>query len=208
VAFAGGYVDIPNSASIQNLGSVTLEAWVYWTGTGSGEQFIMTKGTQPQWDLEVYRGRLTGQVGPTWIQDSQSFPQNSWQYVAMSYDGSTLRVYRNGSLVASQTVAAPIASTADLFIGHYFSGAGWTGRIDEPAIYNSALSATTIQSHYSAAAGSTTSSPPPAPTGVSATAGSGQVLTMNPFAIIRRLKSSPGGKRARLHPLLRPRSVR
>jgi fibronectin type 3 domain-containing protein len=151
-AFAGGYVDVPNSPSIQNLGSVTLEAWVYWTG--SGEQFIMTKGGV-QWDLEVYGGRLTAQIGPTFIQDTQPFPQNSWQYVAMTYDGTTLSIYRNGTLVASSAVAAPPSTTADLFIGHYpvIPSGNWTGRIDEPAVYNTALPATTIQNHYNTGTG-------------------------------------------------------
>jgi hypothetical protein len=149
-AFSGGYVNVPNSPSIQDLGSVTLEAWVYWTG--SGEQYIMTKGIV-QWDLEIYQGRLTGQVGGTWIQDTQPFPQNSWQYVAMTYDGATLRVYRNGTQVASQATAPPNSSTGDLRIGGYWYGGSWTGRIDEPAIYNTALSATTIQNHYNAGTG-------------------------------------------------------
>ena len=108
-AFGGGYVDVPNSASIQNLSSVTLEAWVYWTG--SGEQFIMTKGSggSLQGDLEVYAGKLVAQVGPAFVMDTLQFPQNSWQYVAMTYDGTTLRLYRNGTQVASQTAAAPAA---------------------------------------------------------------------------------------------------
>jgi hypothetical protein len=151
VAFSGGYVDVPNSASIQDLASVTLEAWVYWTG--SGEQVIFSKGTT-QYQIEVYGGKLTGQVGATWIQDAQSFPQNSWQYVALTYDGTTMTLYRNGTQVASQAVSRPASTTSDLFIGRYAGGGvNWTGRIDEPAIYNTALAATTIQNHYNVGTG-------------------------------------------------------
>ena len=63
VAFGGGYVDVPNSGSIQNLSNVTLEAWVYWTG--SGEQFIMTKGSGGSHrGIGGLPGQAVAQVGP------------------------------------------------------------------------------------------------------------------------------------------------
>ena len=72
---------------------------------------------------------------------------NTWSYLALTYDGTTLRLYVNGTLVGSQAKTGAITtSTNQLQIGgdslyaQYFSGL-----IDEVRVYNIALSAAAIQ---------------------------------------------------------------
>jgi concanavalin A-like lectin/glucanase superfamily protein len=73
---------------------------------------------------------------------------NTWSYLAVTYDGANIRLYVNGTLVATQAKTGTIAtSTNPLEIGsdHIYSQF-FKGMIDEIRIYNLALSATQIQS--------------------------------------------------------------
>lgn len=76
---------------------------------------------------------------------------NIWVYWAVTRHGGTLTLYRNGVQIAQRTdlPATAIMSgyIADQANGNYYL----TGRIDDVAIYASALTVTTVASHYWAA---------------------------------------------------------
>ena len=76
-----------------------------------------------------------------------ALPANSWSHLALTYDGAFLRLYVNGTLLASQARAGTITNSTnqlqiggDSIYGQYFNG-----MIDEVRIYNTALSASQIQ---------------------------------------------------------------
>lgn len=78
-----------------------------------------------------------------------------------TYDGSVLRLYLNGTQVATRTVGAlPLNTTASVFTGKTDTTAGVT--VDELALYGSSLSASRVQAHY--VAGTTTGGGNQAPT--------------------------------------------
>ncbi|MDA0171931.1 PQQ-dependent sugar dehydrogenase [Solirubrobacter taibaiensis] len=78
-----------------------------------------------------------GQVGKSTAR--LSVPRARWTHVAMTYDGTTVRTYRNGKLVASKRAGTTLAATAQaLRIG------GFKGRIRDIRLYDGALSATEI----------------------------------------------------------------
>jgi len=85
-----------------------------------------------------------------------SIPANQWTHVAATYDGSKMRVYINGALDSQKAYSYGIfPGTNDLAIGAFVGGvpAGqyaypFAGRIDEPAIFNRALSPSEIQQIY------------------------------------------------------------
>jgi hypothetical protein len=76
----------------------------------------------------------------------------------MTYDGTTVRLYVNGALAASQAGTYTPNSSGPFVIGAFNYPArpsgGWDdefyGQIDEVALYSTALSATRIQAHYEA----------------------------------------------------------
>jgi hypothetical protein len=72
---------------------------------------------------------------------------NTWTHLAATYDGSTIRLYVNGTQSASRVQAGAITtSTQALTIGgNPLFGAYWTGAIDEVRVYGRALSAGEIQ---------------------------------------------------------------
>ena len=72
---------------------------------------------------------------------------NTWTHLASTYDGTTLRLYVNGTQVATLAIAGTITtSTGALRIGGNSIWNEWfEGMIDEVRIYNRALSAGEIQ---------------------------------------------------------------
>src|SRR6185503_10554648 len=75
-------------------------------------------------------------------------PANTWTHLATTYDGATLRMFVNGTQVASKAQTGNIGpSTGALRIGGnaIFSGEYFSGRIDEVRVYSRALTAGEIQ---------------------------------------------------------------
>ncbi len=72
---------------------------------------------------------------------------STFTQLAATYDGTTVRFYVNGSLVATTTATGTIAtSTGPLQIGgDSIYGQFFSGVIDEVRIYNKALTQTQIQ---------------------------------------------------------------
>jgi len=67
-------------------------------------------------------------------------------HVAVTYDGTTMRLYVNGVERASRASSVSIVNhSSPLRIGRYVSGT-----IDEPTVYSRALSATEIAAHWAA----------------------------------------------------------
>jgi hypothetical protein len=85
--------------------------------------------------------------GFQWVSGSNASPVNAWTHVALTYDGSSLRLYVNGTQVASTAAAGTIqSSTNPLWIGgNNPYGEYFQGLIDEARVYNRALSATEVQ---------------------------------------------------------------
>ncbi len=88
-----------------------------------------------------------------------------WADVAMTRQGSTLRLYVNGKAVATATTPTGLSDTsANIFaIGRKSSSATdfFNGSLDEIAIYIKALSAMQIQAHFQAGQPKATATPTP-----------------------------------------------
>lgn len=176
---ATGYVDVPHVALIDGIATAwTLEAWVYptlarngnsscviskaWT-TGASIPFVLAYGN-PSVDFQpgianntscISAGIFSAGTGLwTATSDGNSLPLNTWTYVVATYDGTTIRLYKNGALASSVAAIATSSSGLDVLIGRRWDSAGtapfFPGRIDEAALYNYALSADAIAYHYDA----------------------------------------------------------
>lgn len=163
----------PNPLDI--TGSLTLEAWVNrdaQTDSG-GNEGIVSKyvGDGNNRSYNLFYDPVPGRVGFV-IGQSGTFASTSqinsetdialgeWTYIAATYDQSTttMSLYVNGELSAQEVVATTeiFDGAGEFWIGHQFSGDnlwGFEGRIDEVAVYDTALSAGEIQSHFEAAVG-------------------------------------------------------
>ncbi|MGH9949215.1 MAG: LamG domain-containing protein, partial [Pyrinomonadaceae bacterium] len=76
-----------------------------------------------------------------------------WQHVAATYDGATMRIYRNGVLVAIRAETGAIDAVTDpIVIGRNAvdTSLAWHGGIDELSLYNRSLSESEIVAIHAA----------------------------------------------------------
>ena len=133
---------------------LSLSAWVYMPSVNS-HHFVMSYGTASNYrSIDIYSGQLW--FYPQFTPSAQVIPANAWTHIAVTYDGSTVTTYVNGSYVASGTIAALSTSLGAYYLGEWVGQLGssfrFTGTIDDVRIYNTALSALDISSLYSGTA--------------------------------------------------------
>jgi hypothetical protein len=77
---------------------------------------------------------------------------NAWNYLAVTYDGSSVKTYMNGHLVAQGSIAAAVicGGGSPLQIGAWWQGYGsqFQGRIDEVRIYDRVLTQPELTAIY------------------------------------------------------------
>ena len=151
---ASNVVVINNSSSLALTNRMTLEAWVMPTVAQSGWRTIMQKETDAYF-LHASGGgaALAPTAGGTfngaldYFAAPTALAVNTWSHVALTWDGSIMRLYINGVEAASKSRTGTLQSTTTpLRIGGNSPyGEFFLGRIDEVRIYNRALSAAEIQ---------------------------------------------------------------
>ena len=147
-------VSIPNAASLQLSTGMTLEAWVNPSTVNSAWRDVIYKGND-NFYLEATSTNASkpdaGMIAGGSYADAYgtaALTASTWSYLTETYDGSTLRLYVNGTQVASTAHTGTIAtSTNPLQIGgDSLYGQNFAGLIDEVRVYNVALTAAQIQS--------------------------------------------------------------
>ena len=133
----GDYAQIAQSP-IFNFGTsdFTIEMWIY-TGNVSSKQDILDKrsaANQSAWFLSMnllasrveFLSASTGWAGA--LRSDTGLPSNQWVHIAVTRDGSTFRLFQDGSQVATNTSANSIDDQdTPLIIGsgpdtNYFNG--------------------------------------------------------------------------------------
>ena len=84
-------------------------------------------------------------------------PLNAWTHLAMSWDGTTQRLYVNGALVASRAVAGTLPNSAGVlrFGGNGVWSEWFAGRLDEIRVYDRALTQAELQTDMTRAVSGT-----------------------------------------------------
>jgi hypothetical protein len=151
------YVEVPHSTSL-NIGDsgITLEAWIKADAFPSGDRWQII-GKADAYALQVSDGgKVRVWLGPltTYVQtDSIVLQINTWHHIAGVYDGTSVKIYVDGVLKKEVSKTGNQAtSTNNLFIGARVPSGYFNGIIDEPRIWNIALTADQIQSIYQAGA--------------------------------------------------------
>ena len=172
-------VTIPDAASLHLSTGMTLEAWVNPSTVNANWRDVIYKGND-NFYLEATSSNASrpdgGMIAGGSYADAYgtaALTANTWSFLTESYDGSTLRLYVNGTQVASTAHTGTIATSTnplqiggDSLYGQYFAGL-----IDNVRVYNVALTAAQIQADQTApiTTGPDTT-PPTAPTALTATA--------------------------------------
>ena len=185
------FVRVANSPALEPS-TITVDAWVKSTAPGTF-RYILSKGASGC--LASSYALYTGDSGGLffYVFNGIDFPtlspdagigiwDGNWHHVAGTFDGSTVRLYVDGSEVGTGTTPVPsisiaygLSPTNDLFLGRFngtcppeLSFLSFRGDVDEVEIYNRALSATEIRAIFNAGSAGKCINCVPAPSGLSA----------------------------------------
>ncbi|MCH7876528.1 MAG: DUF2341 domain-containing protein, partial [Gemmatimonadetes bacterium] len=152
------WIQANDSPSLNLTGTAfTLTAWVKSTVNQNDDTGIIIKGTGL---YEIHLGVQGSDVGNTRVYTTSStylsgptvLSQNVWYYMAGIYNGSTLKLYLNGTENATANNSGNIRSTATyaLVIGRRAIGDNrfFQGVIDEARISGTARSVPWLQTEY------------------------------------------------------------
>jgi len=155
VSFDGtsSWVSVADAPSLDLTYGITIEAWVN-PAASTGWREVVLKEVPGGLSYALYAenngSRPAGFIHSTTdkgVNGTSALPLNTWSHLAMTYDGTTMRIYINGVQAGSGAVTGSAAtSNSPLRIGgNSIWGEYFRGLIDEVRIYNRALSATEIQ---------------------------------------------------------------
>ena len=164
------YVDIPDSPSLNPTKQITICCWYYSRGLPSsttpftycllGKTTSVVAEPYPAFDI---RGSSTSTLELAIAIGTQfktvslgTITQNTWTFIAATYNGAVLAGYRNGVLVQSSSQSGDIGTTTNpLRLGDNpgFSPRFYNGQLDDIRIYNRALTPSEIRLLYTGGRG-------------------------------------------------------
>ncbi|MEO8664604.1 MAG: LamG-like jellyroll fold domain-containing protein [Ignavibacteria bacterium] len=153
------YISVPNSSSINIIGSFSIEAWVNPSTLTGPSKGIISKGgslgTSLKYALRITSGRvqLITNGSPRLSSKVNSLiSANKWTHIAATYTIATgsFKIYLNGALDTSAVIgsAAPPVNTDSLYIGVTGASTPFAGQLDEIRLWNKELSAADINNFY------------------------------------------------------------
>ena len=166
---AAGFNGTTSKVTLPSLGTAgdfTIEGWTYLTSASVTNNTLY--GASGAVRLLIRPGSVTAAYAGVWLNGTEYVLQPSspasnlstWVYWALTRSGSTLALYRNGVRIGQRT-DLPATATAAIS-GSIGAQGGSTyflsGRIDDVAVYRSALGPAAITGHYNTAL----TGPPPA----------------------------------------------
>ena len=156
------WVSVADHASLRVTSGVTVEAWVK-PGVMSGWETVVMKergAAAHSYALYAHDGGALPGGAPVpsanvrvagdhrTLRGPAAVPSGAWSHVAMTYDGTTQRLFINGVEVASAPQSGAIETGAGaLRVGgnNSWTGEFFQGEIDEVRVYNRALSQPEIE---------------------------------------------------------------
>jgi glucose/arabinose dehydrogenase/PKD repeat protein len=148
------WVTVPDAPSLDLTNRATLEAWVYPTALGSTWRTALLKEQPGQLVYALYANndltRPSGHVfttGDLFSNGGAALALNTWSHLALTWDGTTLRLWLNGNQVATRALTGtmPNSSLPLRFGGNGVWSEWFAGRLDEVRVYDRALTQSELQ---------------------------------------------------------------
>jgi hypothetical protein len=158
----GGYFNFVSSSSqyaicntsLPSMSTWTVGVWHYYTGTETGAAPCIVTETFIGGSINYSLGKnlapfSVGFFNGSWrITDGYSLTPNNWYYIVGTYDGSTIKLYVNNTLVDSTNyTGTPTSSGAGIRLMERWDLSDyWGGRLATVDIYDKALGNSEIES--------------------------------------------------------------
>ena len=161
---SSGQVKVSDNTALEPASTVTVSAWVKQTGTPGDYRYVLAKGangcvaasyglyTGPGGGLEFYVAQGRGSIYARSPDAGQSIWDGTWHLAVGTYDGSTIRLYVDGSQVGSGTAWSGnleylLPNSNDFYIGNYpgCSDHEFRGAVDDVMVWNRVLGASEIR---------------------------------------------------------------
>jgi Concanavalin A-like lectin/glucanases superfamily/Domain of unknown function (DUF1929)/Bacterial Ig domain/IPT/TIG domain/Kelch motif len=168
---SSSWVTVNDANSLDLTAGMTLEAWVNPSALGTAWRTAIMKEATGGLAYGLYGNsdttRPSGHVFVGSEQDTRgttALALNSWTHLAMTFNGTTLRIFVNGIEASNKAISGTVrVTTGPLRIGgNSIWGEYFSGLIDEIRIYNRALTTAEIQNDMNAPINPPT--PPPTDT--------------------------------------------
>ena len=150
------YITIPHNSS-QNLTYITVSAWFNFPTVPFSGLGINKEGSFRLMSAEAYTSTASGRLGGSWGTGvgpgSTTLKPNKWYQIVMTADGTTQKLYVNGTLdySANNSALASVNSNVLSFATYHFGASNFMNcQISQTQIYNRALSAQEILQNYNA----------------------------------------------------------
>lgn len=149
-------VSIPGGGSLNISTTLTATVWVYYI---SGNGRIFQKDGPPYtrcWEIGGYGGQFRMEMwhsnGAATIGYGNALTVNGWTHLALTFDGTDIKMYQNSLLVSTINFPGDIRTDANtpIFLGGYWDGEFLNGRISNAQLYNRALTSAEILQNFNA----------------------------------------------------------
>ncbi len=155
-------MSVADNASLDLSSGMTLEAWVNPTV----DERLAVRHVQGEQGRRapVVRAVRAGRVGQAGDRarhvevvhhaaGSQTLAANTWTHIAATYDGATMKVYKNGTLVGSKALTGSLVNTTDplKFGGNAVWGEWFKGQLDEVRVWKTARTQSQVASDMNTA---------------------------------------------------------
>lgn len=159
------YIDIPHSASLDVSSGYTIAGWIKFNSATKNYDPIYSKNDNGFWGSRLVLSRSNAGGAVLWgnvrlslahngteIYTNWAFPYQTLFHLTVTWDGSNVNFYVNGSFVENGTLASvPTLNTGSANLGRgsiNWAPYNFDGLIDDFRIYNRVLSTTEIQQLY------------------------------------------------------------
>ena len=166
------YIDLGTSSSLNPSSALTISAWIYINGAGTGSLPTIYSSSKNSAGISggiaiAYTSNkirfyldTTGSSGWVFAESNSTFSTGQWYHLAGTWNGSTVTLYVNGTAQTTTGSATTIGYNTDFpaTIGRYSSNY-FNGLIDEVSLFDSALNQTQINTLRGGVSAGTLGSP-------------------------------------------------